>query len=575
MSRTLALTAVLSFAAILLPAADEKPPADLALVPHDTFAFATMRLGDLSADGGFKKLVAALAGLGADGVRHLAEFEAIFGIAPADVERVTVAARRLSTGPAFILRTVRPVGRDALARKLGKTRAAKIGGKAVLVAERGLEAVGAPNAFWLVDDRTIVAAEADALAPYLEALAAGGKAHPLADGLKAAAGTHSFVLAGRPELIFRVMDAELKADAPPETKKAGDGEKEGTAEEKDEKRPFKLRTLAEILDDKEGRHSRLDLLPFVPLARGRRFVVTADAGKGGLTVNGRLDFASADDARDGETVLAMGLLLLREGLPMFLRDEAGVDVTAPAFAGLIKQMRAATRAVAFKVDGNDLTMKTKMSFDLTPLVAFVAETAPIRADANNLKQIALSFHIYESTFGQMPPRAVCDKDGKPLLSWRVLILPYIEQTPLYNQFKLDEPWDSPHNKKLIARMPAIFKAPKRAAAGPGETFYQVFAGPKTLFPTPTTKPRISAILDGTANTFLVAEAGTAVPWTKPDDIVITDKMVPKLGGQFEKFLNVAFCDGSVRRVSRKAPEKSLRVYIDPADGIVPPNDIDP
>src|SRR5262245_11036025 len=71
-----------------------------------------------------------------------------------------------------------------------------------------------------------------------------------------------------------------------------------------------------------------------------------------------------------------------------------------------------------------------------------------RASANNLKQIGLALHNYHDTYGKLPPAAICDKAGKPLLSWRVAILPFIEQNALYKQFKLDEPWDSEHNKKL-------------------------------------------------------------------------------------------------------------------------------
>ncbi|MBV9126015.1 MAG: DUF1559 domain-containing protein, partial [Planctomycetes bacterium] len=70
---------------------------------------------------------------------------------------------------------------------------------------------------------------------------------------------------------------------------------------------------------------------------------------------------------------------------------------------------------------------------------------------NNLKQIALAFHSMNDTYNFMPPAAICGKDGRPLLSWRVAILPYIEQQNLYNQFRLDEPWDSPTNKKLLAQ----------------------------------------------------------------------------------------------------------------------------
>jgi hypothetical protein len=88
---------------------------------------------------------------------------------------------------------------------------------------------------------------------------------------------------------------------------------------------------------------------------------------------------------------------------------------------------------------------------------------------NNVKQIALAFHNYESTFAFFP-QDVKDKNGKPLLSWRVQILPYIEEDALWKQFKMDEPWDSDTNKKLIEKMPKVF-APVHTKAKAGHTFY--------------------------------------------------------------------------------------------------------
>ena len=86
---------------------------------------------------------------------------------------------------------------------------------------------------------------------------------------------------------------------------------------------------------------------------------------------------------------------------------------------------------------------------------------------NNEKQIALAMHNYHAANDHLPPAAIKDKAGKPLLSWRVAILPYLEQAALYNKFHLDEPWDSPHNKALIASMPAVYACPEPADRGRG------------------------------------------------------------------------------------------------------------
>src|SRR5207302_1956982 len=96
---------------------------------------------------------------------------------------------------------------------------------------------------------------------------------------------------------------------------------------------------------------------------------------------------------------------------------------------------------------------------LLPAVQKVRMAAGRTRSANNLKQMALATINYADAFGRAPAAAICDKNGKPLLSWRVAILPFIEQDNLYKQFHLDEPWDSDHNKKLLARMPNVYALP--------------------------------------------------------------------------------------------------------------------
>ena len=95
---------------------------------------------------------------------------------------------------------------------------------------------------------------------------------------------------------------------------------------------------------------------------------------------------------------------------------------------------------------------------------------------NNLKQIALAMHNFHAGNNAFPRPAILDEKGKPLLSWRVAILPYIDQQALYDKFKLDEPWDSPHNKALLKEMPAIYRCPIRTKAEPFTTTYRVMVG---------------------------------------------------------------------------------------------------
>lgn len=195
----------------------------------------------------------------------------------------------------------------------------------------------------------------------------------------------------------------------------------------------------------------------------------------------------------------------------------------------------------------------------------------LRTTTNNLKQIALAWHNHEAVHGHFPSNEM-DKKGKALLSWRVQILPYIEELPLYQKFKLDEPWDSENNKKLIDEMPKLF-APVRGKAEAGMTFYQSFTGEKALLK-PGQKLTIAAITDGTSNTFMVAEAAKPVIWTKPDDLVFDGKEVPKLGGMFDGNFHAAFCDGSVRRVRKTIDPDVLKLLINPSDGNAIPADAD-
>jgi hypothetical protein len=237
---------------------------------------------------------------------------------------------------------------------------------------------------------------------------------------------------------------------------------------------------------------------------------------------------------------------------------------------------------------------------------------------DNLKQIGLAMLTYHDAMMALPGGLMNHATYQAGLSWRVQILPYLDAPAakeLYKKFKVDEPWDSDHNKKLIDAMPKVF-APVRGEAAPGTTFYQGFAahftGPQGMelppatplyqsnLPVPFPDPRhkhpqspkappgtpirmlgskFTNFRDGTSNTFLVAEAGTAVPWTKPQDIPFQIELMnagpnsgtwPKLGGMFDGDFNVIMADGeSVYYVKKDAPANKLRSFIKVADGLVP------
>lgn len=203
-----------------------------------------------------------------------------------------------------------------------------------------------------------------------------------------------------------------------------------------------------------------------------------------------------------------------------------------------------------------------------------ADEAPTKdefqASEKNLKKIGRAFHDAHDAL-EVLPGDILDKEGKPLLSWRVAILPYLGEDKLYKEFKLDEPWDSKHNLKLAAKMPAVYE-PVRAKTDPRLTYYQSFYGPKTLFdPKAKKRPTLAWISqnNGTSNTVLVLEAGVATAWTRPLDLPFDEKeALPKLGRMFDGDFHALFCDGSVQLLKHTIRERALKCALQPENNEV-------
>ncbi len=169
---------------------------------------------------------------------------------------------------------------------------------------------------------------------------------------------------------------------------------------------------------------------------------------------------------------------------------------------------------------------------------------------NNLKQIGLAMHNYHDRHKSLPSAYTVDKAGKPLLSWRVLILPYLDQEALYKEFHLDEPWDSEHNRTIIDRMPPTYRCPGGGSrrADQSKTTYLTPRGKATIFPG-AEGIKIPKITDGTSNTIFVVDASNdrAVTWTRPDDWDIDSKLDLKgIFGHHPGGTPFSFADGSVR-----------------------------
>jgi hypothetical protein len=191
---------------------------------------------------------------------------------------------------------------------------------------------------------------------------------------------------------------------------------------------------------------------------------------------------------------------------------------------------------------------------LTPAIHKAQNVAQDQAATNNLRSIGLAATVYATEHGSLPTNVV-DKDGKPLLSWRVRLLPYLDQQALYEQFRLDEPWDGEHNRKLAATMPAIYRH-AGVVLGPGtegHTLYQMPRGAGTLYDSKKLSlEQISAAGIGTSEAafVVVAQPKYAVAWTKPSDLEIDlQNYLERLLINRNAAATVLHLDGSVRELS--------------------------
>jgi hypothetical protein len=231
--------------------------------------------------------------------------------------------------------------------------------------------------------------------------------------------------------------------------------------------------------------------------------------------------------------------------------------------------RAVKDRLAAQVDA------VKLQAMLIPAIQKMRVAASQSQAANNLKMIGLAMHGYHDTMRKLPAQASHDKKDRPLLSWRVHLLPYLDHFDLYKEFKLDEPWDSEHNKKLIPKMPKVFLSPmSKLELASGKTTYLVPVGKELVFFGPK-QMTLVGIADGTSNTILALDAddALAVTWTAPEDYKVDPKDAAR--GLFRKGtpgMQVVFADGSARNLSANTPSATMWLYFHPADGMPIPRE---
>lgn len=309
-----------------------------------------------------------------------------------------------------------------------------------------------------------------------------------------------------------------------------------------------------------------------------------------MGATGTIDFTGKADSllhieiQTGDEADAAQLSGLANGGYQMLKAQALGTASrddSPIAEKLVEVMSELLDSVAIDADDSTLLLDMpkpdnvdQLLEDITPALKEVMqgiragrEVARKRGQLNSLKQIGLAFHNYHDVYNGLPSynTARSDKGENKGLSWRVHLLPYLEEAELYNEFHLDEPWDSEHNKKLIPRMPKLFECD--GVDKPGYTSYHVFTGENT--PAGGAEPAgIRDITDGTSNTILAVQAGpdTAEVWTKPSGLEF-DSADPKkaLGKIGEQFM-VLMCDGYCRFVDSDIDETTLSHLIQQDDG---------
>ncbi len=191
---------------------------------------------------------------------------------------------------------------------------------------------------------------------------------------------------------------------------------------------------------------------------------------------------------------------------------------------------------------------------------------------NNLKQIALALHNYHDDYGCFPPAYVADKNGRPMHSWRVLILPYLDYRAVYERYRFDEPWNGPHNRELVSQAPYMYHCPADKTPKT-DTSYVVVVGPSTMFPGEKCV-RIKDIGDGTTLTIMVVEmVNSRINWMEPRDLTFDQALRginpdSQLGisSHHEDGAQAAFADGSVRFFRNDFPTGDLRLLLEINDG---------
>jgi hypothetical protein len=188
---------------------------------------------------------------------------------------------------------------------------------------------------------------------------------------------------------------------------------------------------------------------------------------------------------------------------------------------------------------------------------------------NNIRNIALALHNYASSFGTLPPAYISDSQGRPMHSWRVLVLPYLDQAELYGRYRFDEPWNGPNNLKLHDVFVDVFRCPEdHGRAKSTATSYVAVVGPETIWPGDV-GVRLDHVTDSLGSTLFVVEvADSGIHWLEPRDLLAADmplsvnsKSGKGISSHHPGLACVAFADGRVRTFSETIKPATLSALL--------------
>lgn len=543
-------------------------PPDLELVPPDAVGFIHIRAAELwksDALADLRRLITQA------GTKALQAVDARFVPAPSTIERITVILPATKT----IAEPFPPLDPEAMSALLVVTTSKPFDRTQFL---KGLAPESRPKKYltrtyqflektwhglYLVDDRTLVYGSEDALVYLFDHLDRKRAAGPLDIGLHLAGQRHHAVVA---------LNARQLAQGP----------------------------VAQATPPK-----------LQPILHTQTVTAVVDLDQP-IFLDVRFHFAKDEQAREGEEAVRASLDLIRETLTMPIQQveqqlfkdskdtptglQALPEALGSLFAlGMFRQVEAELTKIAVKRQGRIVSVPVTAPAALggnrsvVPAMAMVAISSmgqnahgtfsfvaskvasggngvnPLEKQLeDNLSRLGAAFDKHHADHGHFPAAAITDKNGQPLLSWRVALLPYLGQDALYRQFKLDEPWDSLHNKRLLKKIPQVFQDPvNRRYNQPWWTRDLVFTGPGTVFEG-SKGLRKSDIPDGLDKTLLLVHVPEeqAIYWTKPADVVYAaDKPLPTFTAPFESRFRVVLANGGVRVLNKTIPERTLRALI--------------